>query len=74
MSRGSPVTAEMKADPLARPGHASALAAEAQLMRELLVRLQPHSGSEALRALREAFPSASLAARVAAMSYHAGEA
>jgi hypothetical protein len=63
----------MKADPLARLGHASALAAEAQLMRELLARLQPHSGSEALRALREAFPSASLAARVAAMSQHAGE-
>lgn len=70
MSTGTP----LKSDIAATAAFASARAAEAQLMRAFLARLQPVSGSEALRALREAFPAASLAARVEAMSHHAGEA
>lgn len=37
-------------------------------MRALLVRVRPSSDAEALRCLRSAFPDASLAARVAAMT------
>lgn len=69
MSTGNP----MKADIAASAAFAVARAAEAALMRDFLNQLQPASGSEALRALRQAFPAAPLAARVAAMARHAGE-
>lgn len=70
MSTGAPLQANLATF----PSYGDARAAEAQLMREFLARLKPLSGSEALRALREAFPAASLAARVEAMAHHAGEA
>lgn len=70
MSNGRSMPVEMPPGRAQAPAHA----AEAALMQDFLAKLAPRSGSEALRALRAAFPTASLAARVAAMAQHAGEA
>jgi hypothetical protein len=43
------------------------------LMHGFLTRRRPSTGSEALRLLREAFPAAPLAARVAAVSAYASD-
>jgi hypothetical protein len=60
--------------PTSEFGYAAVGAAEADAMLAFLSRLHPATGSEALRALREAFPLVSLAARVTAMSNYAAKA
>jgi hypothetical protein len=52
-------------------GYAAIEVAHVEVMLSFLARLRPHTGSEALRALREAFPTAPLAVRVDAMTRYA---